>query len=98
MLSDKKIDIRRRPTVGTTISSTGWFTEIHDVTDAVTSTGRVTLSHTPVIGSEIVMLNGLVVYADPSWDYQMSGVNVVFNVGHNLTTGDTIRIKYQIYT
>lgn len=138
MLSDKKIDIKRRVSVVTTTgtvliqdegidvgvvgtlnfvgtniqalqdptagkvnvlaSSTGWQLEIFDVTQDVVNTGIVTLSQIPVDGSEFVTLNGLLVHRSPSWDYQMSGQQVTFNPGHNLTAGDTIRIKYQIQT
>lgn len=54
----------------------------------------ITLSHTPVINSEIISLNGLVLKLGASNDYTISGNVITINVGVTLTVGDEIMIVY----
>lgn len=96
--NNRRIDLRRRVSAVEISTSTGWYDEIFPVTSEVTSTGIATLAHAPILGSEIVKVNGLVVANDPDWDYAISGSTITFNVGHLLTIGDTIFIKYQAQT
>jgi hypothetical protein len=90
----KRLDLTRRGT-GSTPTSTGWFNELYDVTQIVLNTRKVTLTQIPVLGSDLVMLNGLPLFNDINWDYIISGNEIQFQNDLELTNGDTVRIKYQ---
>jgi len=72
-----------------------WYSEIFDVTEEVITTRKVVLSVTPVSGSELILLNGLVLYKNIDWDYTINGNEIILTNDLELTLGDTIRAQYQ---
>jgi len=80
------------------VSSTGdaeWYVEKFPVTQAITSTGQVDLTYTPINNSETVKLNGLDLVNDVSWDYTISGTLITFGNDLELTVGDYLVVKYE---
>lgn len=86
-----------RRSATTIVTSTGlvWEREFIDVTQELINAATFSLSHVPVVDSELIMLNGLPMTEESGWDYQISGNVVIFLDTSWLTVGDTIRIKYQ---
>lgn len=52
------------------------------------------LNHTPILNSQIVAWNGLLLSLGSSNDYIMSGLTVILNAGINLTVGDQFEVTY----
>ena len=95
MLSGQKIDIRRRVTSTIPAATVLWYNEIIPVDQAFITAGKVILAHTPISGSELVRLNGLVLHNADPWDYTLSSNEVIFTANSLLTIGDTFSVKYQ---
>ena len=100
MFLNRRIGIHRREVKVTVVTSTGraYYEDFFDVTQSVINNLKVTLTYTPVAESEHVMLNGLEATDESGWDYTISGKDVIFPAHHNLTVGDTLRIKYDYET
>jgi hypothetical protein len=104
MIAGRKIDLRRRGTVVVTTSTglpTEWIEEEFEITPTVITNRTITLSNTPVAGSEVVKLNGLVLVNNINWDYTISGnvitltsnLELVDDPDHPMT--DYLVVKYE---
>ena len=104
MITGRKFDLRRRG-AATTLSSTGlateWVEEEYEITSDIITNRTVTLNHTPIAGSEVVKLNGLVLVNDPGWDYTISGSTITLTGNLELVDDpnnpmtDYLAIKYE---
>ena len=89
MILGRKIDLRRRGTVVITTSTglpTEWVEEEYEVTSTLIANRIITLNHNPIIGSEVVKLNGLVLVNNINWDYTIS--NNIITLTNNLELVD----------
>jgi len=76
-------------------STVTWYNEIFNVTEEVISTRSILLAITPIIGSELITMNGLMLYRSTDSDYSMNTNEIIFTNELELTIGDTIRARYQ---
>ena len=104
MISGRKIDLRRRGQTTVTTSTgipTEWVEEEFEVTSDVINNRTITLNYTPISGSEVVKLNGLVLVNSITWDYTISGKIITFtgnlelmdDPDHPMT--DYVVVKYE---
>ena len=54
-----------------------------------------TLTDTPIAQSEFVILNGILTTKGGSYDYTVSGDQIIFTAGVTLTVGDKVHVKYK---
>lgn len=76
MIIGRKFDLRRRGTVIITTSTglpTEWIEEEYEITSDIITNRIITLTYDPILGSEVVKLNGLVLVNNINWDYTISG-------------------------
>ena len=104
MISGRKIDLRRRGQTTVTTSTgipTEWVEEEFEVTSDVINNRTITLNYTPISGSEVVKLNGLVLVNSITWDYTISGKIITFTGNLELTDDpnhpmtDYVVVKYE---
>jgi hypothetical protein len=85
MIIGRKLDLRRRGTTIVTTSTglpTEWIEEKFEITSSIIISRIITLNYTPILGSEVVKLNGLVLVNDITWDYTIS--NNIITLTDNL--------------
>ena len=78
------------------ISSTGGGSVNYqqDLFDIVSPTNVFTLTHVPVVNSQVVAWNGLVLAQGVSEDYVLSGTTLTLNGGITTSNGDKILVTY----
>ena len=89
MFTSRRIDLRRRGLAIITTSTglpTEWIEEEFEITQDIINTKTITLSYTPIAGSEVVKLNGLVLVNDITWDYTIN--NNIITLTDNLELVD----------
>ncbi len=79
---------------GSTVQKTTGFVNRETPTGAINGTNQAfSLASTPVTGSEMVFLNGLLQEPGSGNDYQISGATITFEFAP--ATGDRIRVTYR---
>ena len=68
--------------------------ELFVVTQTIIDNNSITLTSNPLVNSEIVTLNGLVMKNNAGWDYTLLNDVVNFTSNVVLTIGDIIEAKY----
>ncbi len=78
-------------------SSTGTTEEIDifDVDNTIVTNKEVTLSTTPLVGTEDVFVNGMLATPGGSRDYTITGSTITFNASCDFRIGDLITVKYE---
>lgn len=78
-------------------SSTGTTEEIDifDVDSNIVTNKEVTLSATPLAGTEDVFVNGMLATPGGSRDYTITGSTITFNASCDFRVGDLITVKYE---
>lgn len=69
--------------------------DIFDVDTFIATNKQVTLSSKPLVGSEDVFVNGLLMTPGITRDYTLVDDQVVFNAVWDLRAGDLITVKYE---
>lgn len=79
----------------TTSTGTTEEIDVFDVDSTIATNMEVTLSTTPISGTEDVYVNGVLATPGASRDYTISGDTITFAAGCDLRVGDIITVKYE---
>lgn len=92
--SSEGILLPYRPLATTTTGTTEEF-DVFDVDNTIATNMEVTLSTTPIVGTEDVYVNGVLSTPGAFRDYTISGTTITFAAGCDLRIGDIITVKYE---